>query len=53
MKETSNTLPQAVLFNSEQIQYYQNKLLRLQNFEEAFELVKKQLMLNSRCIELD
>jgi len=41
MKETSDTLPQAVLFNSEQIQYYQNKLLRLQNFDEAFELVKK------------
>src|SRR5215467_10653470 len=41
MKETSDILPQTVLFNSEQIQYYQNKLLRLQNFDEAFELVKK------------
>src|SRR5215467_12977835 len=41
MKETSGTLPQTVLFNNEQIQYYQNKLLRLQNFDEAFELVKK------------
>jgi hypothetical protein len=40
MKETSD-LPQVVLFNSEQIQYYQNKLLRLQKFDEAFELVKK------------
>jgi hypothetical protein len=38
MKETSDILPQAVLFNSEQIRYYQNKLLRLQNFDEAFEL---------------
>src|SRR5215469_8665944 len=41
MQETSDTLPQVALFNSEQIGYYQNKLLRLQNFDEAFELVKK------------
>jgi hypothetical protein len=40
-KETNDTLPQTVLFTNEQIQYYQNKLLRLQNFDEAFELVKK------------
>jgi hypothetical protein len=41
MKETNDTLYQTVLFTNEQIQYYQNKLLRLQNFDEAFELVKK------------
>lgn len=41
MKETNDTLSQTVLFTNGQIQYYQNKLLRLQNFDEAFELVKK------------
>jgi len=41
MKETSVTLPQTVLFTDEQRQYYQNKLLQLQNFDEAFELVKR------------
>ena len=41
MNEASDILPQGVLFTNEQIQHYQNKLLRLQNFDEAFELVKK------------
>jgi hypothetical protein len=41
MKETSDTLHQAVLFSDEQIQYYRNKILQIRDFDEAFELVKK------------
>ena len=40
MKEGSDTLHHTVLFTDEQLQYYSNKVSQLQNFNEAFELVK-------------
>ena len=40
MKEGSDTLHQTVLFTDEQLQYYRNKVSQLQDFNEAFELVK-------------
>lgn len=40
MKEGNDTPHQTVLFGDEQLQYYRNKVSQLQDFNEAFELVK-------------